>query len=386
MTSRAPWLSHYDPGVPPSLAPYPSRTLLDYVSDAARAHAESPAVLFKGASLTYADLERLSDACASAFAALGVRRGDRVGLLLPNCPQFLIAELGAWKIGAIVAPLNPTYTEAELEGPLREQGIETIVTLTRFYERIKRVQPKTPLTRVIATNIKEYFPPLLRFLFTLVRERKEGDRIALAPGDHAFAALLEAHRDHAAPRVALAPSDPAVLLMSGGTTGTPKGVVGTHAAYVMAGLQIKAWVQSALGDGNSPVMLPLPLFHVYGNVGVQSLALITRNVLALVPNPRDIKDVLATVTRVKPAFFNGVPTLYIAMLNHPDVRAGKVDFKSIRACFSGAAALMADTKQPAGAPRSRRSRPCGTWPSSTAAARASASPAARSSWPSACSR
>jgi long-chain acyl-CoA synthetase len=345
MTSRAPWLSHYDPGVPPSLAPYPSRTLLDFVSDAARAHTESTAVLFKGTALTYGELEQLSDACAAAFDALGIRRGDRIALLLPNCPQFVIAELGAWKIGAIAAPLNPTYTEAELEGPLREQGIETIVTLTRFYERIKRVQPKTPLTRVIATNIKEYFPPLLRFLFTLVRERKEGDRIRLAPNDHALSALLEAHRDRPVPRVTLAPSDPAVLLMSGGTTGTPKGVLGTHGAYVMAGLQIKAWVQSALGDGDSPIMLPLPLFHVYGNVGVQSLALMTRNVLALVPNPRDIGDVLATVKRVKPAFFNGVPTLYIAMLNHPQVRAGRIDFKSIRACFSGAAALMADTKQ-----------------------------------------
>jgi long-chain acyl-CoA synthetase len=345
MTSRAPWLSHYDPGVPPSLAPYPSRTLLDFVSDAARAHTESTAVLFKGTALTYGELERLSDACAAAFDALGIRRGDRVALLLPNCPQFLIAELGAWKIGAIAAPLNPTYTEAELEGPLREQGIETIVTLTRFYERVKHVQPKTPLTRVIATNIKEYFPPVLRFLFTLVRERKEGDRVRLASDDHALSALLEAHRDHTVPRVAVSPSDPAVLLMSGGTTGTPKGVLGTHGAYVMAGLQIKAWVQSALGDGDSPIMLPLPLFHVYGNVGVQSLALITRNVLALVPNPRDIGDVLATVKRVKPAFFNGVPTLYIAMLNHPRVRAGRIDFKSIRACFSGAAALMADTKQ-----------------------------------------
>jgi long-chain acyl-CoA synthetase len=91
-------------------------------------------------------------------------------------------------------------------------------------------------------------------------------------------------------------------------------------------------------------MLPLPLFHVYGNVGVQSLALITRNALALVPNPRDIPDVLATINKVKPAFFNGVPTLYIAMLNHPDVRAGKIDFKSIKICFSGAAALLADTK------------------------------------------
>jgi long-chain acyl-CoA synthetase len=345
MTARAPWLSHYDPGVPPSLAPYPTRTLLDYMSDAARQHPESPAVLFKGATLTYGELEGLSDACAAALADLGVRRGDRIALLLPNCPQFLIVEIGAWKLGAIVAPLNPTYTESELEGPLREHGVETIVTLTRFYERVKRVQPRTPLTCVIATNIKEHFPPLLRFLFTVVRERKEGDRIHLAAGDQALATLLAAHRGQAPQRIPLAPEDPAVLLMSGGTTGTPKGVLGTHGAYVMAGLQVKAWNQSVLGDGDSPILLPLPLFHVYGNVGVQSLALITRNVMSLVPNPRDIPDVLATVNRVKPAFFNGVPTLYIAMLNHPDVRAGKIDFKSIRVCFSGASALMADTKQ-----------------------------------------
>jgi long-chain acyl-CoA synthetase len=344
MTARAPWLSHYDPGVPPSLAPYPPRTLLDYVSDAARQHPESPAVLFKGATLTYGELEALSDACAAALADLGVRRGDRIALLLPNCPQFLIVEIGAWKLGAIVAPLNPTYTESELEGPLREHGVETIVTLTRFYERVKRVQPRTPLTRVIATNIKEHFPPLLRFLFTVVRERKEGDRIPLTAGDHALATLLAAHRGRAPQRIPLAPDDPAVLLMSGGTTGTPKGVLGTHGAYVMAGLQVKAWNRSVLGDGDSPILLPLPLFHVYGNVGVQSLALITRNAMSLVPNPRDVPDVLATVNRVKPAFFNGVPTLYIAMLNHPDVQAGKIDFRSIRLCFSGASALMADTK------------------------------------------
>jgi long-chain acyl-CoA synthetase len=341
---RAPWLAHYDEGVPPTLGPYPRRTLLDYLGDAAREHPGTPALLFKGARVSFAELERASDACASAFAALGIRRGDRVALLLPNCPQFLIAELGAWKLGAIVAPLNPTYTESELEGPLKEHAIGTIVTLTRFYERVKHVQPKTPLRRVIATNIKEHFPPVLRLLFTLVRERKEGDRIRLQPGDHDFAALLEAHRSAPRPQAEVTPDQPAVLLMSGGTTGTPKGVLGTHAAYVMAGLQIEAWNRSLLGAGESPIMLPLPLFHVYGNVGVQSLALITRNALALVPNPRDIPDVLATINKVKPAFFNGVPTLYIAMLNHPDVRAGKIDFKSIKICFSGAAALLADTK------------------------------------------
>jgi long-chain acyl-CoA synthetase len=344
MSTTAPWLAHYDPGVPATLAPYPNRTLVDYVADAARNQPNSPALLFKGAKVTYGELDRLSDTCAAAFAALGIRRGDRVGLLLPNCPQFFIAQFGAWKLGAIVAPLNPVYTEHELEGPLRDHGIETVVTLTRFYQRVKHVQPKAGVRRVIATSIKEYFPLLLRVLFTLFREARDGDRIRLKPGDHDFAHLLLVNRGHKPAPAVLSPADPAVLLMSGGTTGTPKGVLGTHGAYVMAGLQIKAWNTSALSGPEDVTFLPLPMFHVYGNVGVQALSFITGCAIALVPNPRDLTDLLATVRRVKPTFFNGVPTLYIAMLNHPLVKKGKIDFKSIRICFSGAAPLLADTK------------------------------------------
>jgi long-chain acyl-CoA synthetase len=344
MAIAAPWLSHYDPGVPATLAPYPHRTLVDCLADLARDHPKRPALLFKGATMTYGELDRLSDACAAAFAALGVRRGERVGLLLPNCPQFFIAEFGAWKLGAIVAPLNPIYTEHELEGPIREHGIETIVTLTRFYQRVKSVQPHTGLRRVIATNIKEHFPPLLRVLFTLVRETRDGDRIRLKPGDHDFAHLLLVNRGRRPSPSPPAAADPAVLLMSGGTTGTPKGVLGTHGAYVIAGLQEKAWNASASKGADDVAVLPLPLFHVYANVGAQSLALVNGSALALVPNPRDLPDLLATIRRVKPTFFNGVPTLYVALLNQPDVRSGKVDFKSIRLCFSGAAPLLAETK------------------------------------------
>jgi long-chain acyl-CoA synthetase len=340
----APWLAHYDEGVPATLAPYPDRTLVDYLADAARERPNRPALLFKGATITYGQLDRLSDACASAFAALGVKRGDRVALLLPNCPQFFIAEFGAWKLGAIVAPLNPTYTEHELEGPLRESGVETIVTLSRFYSRVKSVQKRTPLRRIISTNIKEYFPPVLRLLFTLLRETRDGDRITLAPGDHDFAHLLLVNRGRRPPAAPLAPSDPAVLLMSGGTTGTPKGVLGTHGAYVIAATQIKTWNASALRGSDDVSFLPLPMFHVYGNVGVQSLAIVQNSAIALVPNPRDLPDLLATVRKVKPTFFNGVPTLFNGLLNHPDVRAGKVDFTSIRLCFSGASALLAETK------------------------------------------
>ena len=343
--AAVPWFDHYDAGVPRTLVPYPNRTLLDYVSEAAKESPTAPAFLFKGATMTFGELERASDAFASALAALGIKRGDRLAILLPNCPQFFVAEFAAWKLGAIVAPLNPIYTEHELEGPLRENGIETIITLTRFYQRIKHVQPRTPVRRVIATNIKHYFPPLLRLLFTLFRERKDGDRVTIAPEDHDYSALLDAHRGSAPPKAAMTPDDPAVLLMSGGTTGVPKGVLGCHRAYVMTGLQVQSWTSSVLGTGDSVIMLPLPLFHVYANVGAQGLALVTRNPLALVPNPRDLPDLLATIRRVRPTFFSGVPTLYIALLSHPDVQSGKVDFKSIKICFSGAAALLAETKQ-----------------------------------------
>jgi long-chain acyl-CoA synthetase len=345
MPSSAPWLSHYDPGVPSTLAPYPNRTLVDYLADASREHPKRAALLFKGATVTYADLDRLSDACAAAFLSLGVKRGDRVALLLPNCPQFSIAQFAAWKIGAIVAPLNPIYTESELEGPLGEHGVETILTLTRYYRRIKHLQPRTPVRRVIATNIKEYFPPALRVLFTWFREKHDGDRVPVAPGDHDFAHLLLVNRGRRPPRCELQATDPAVLLMSGGTTGTPKGVLGTHGAYVMAGLQVKAWITSVASADGDVILAPLPLFHVYANVGTQSHAMVTHSPIALVPNPRDLDDLLATIRRVKPAYATFVPTLYISLLNHKDVQRGKIDFKSIKICLSGSSALLADTKQ-----------------------------------------
>src|SRR5204862_7692451 len=192
-----------------TLEPYPHRTLIDYLAEAARSRPARAALLFKGASITYGQLHRLSDVCAAAFQSLGVKRGDRVALILPNCPQFFIAEFAAWKLGAIVAPLNPTYTEYELEGPLRDHGVETVVTLTRFYERVKKVQPRTPVRRVVATNIKDYFPPALRVLFTLLREKHDGDRVSLAPGDHDLAHLLLVNRGRRASRPAIAQGDPA---------------------------------------------------------------------------------------------------------------------------------------------------------------------------------
>ena len=345
MNAQTPWLGHYDPGVAPTLSPYPGRTLLDYVSESAARDPNHPAILFKGSTITYGALERLSDACAAAFVELGITRGDRIALLLPNCPQFVIAELGAWKIGAILAPLSPLYTEAELEAALGESGAIAIVGLNRYYARLKHVQPRTSIRHVIATNIKDFFPPVLKLLFTLVREKRDGDRVTLRDGDRRLSSLLARHDGVRPTRAAITADDPAVLLMSGGTTGTPKAALGAHRAYTYTGIQIKNWNASVLRGKTDVCFVPLPLFHVYANVGIQSLAFVNGSTLALVPNPRDLKDLLATIRRVKPAFFSGVPTLFIALINHPDVQRGKVDFTSIRICFSGASALLADTKQ-----------------------------------------
>ncbi|HEV8396222.1 MAG TPA: long-chain fatty acid--CoA ligase [Vicinamibacterales bacterium] len=339
-----PWLAHYDSDVAPSLEPYPAKTLLDYLAALATDHGDKPALLFKGATVSYARLEAESDAFGAALAAMGVRKGDRVALLLPNCPQFLIAEFGVWKAGGIVVALNPTYSERELEQALDSTRASHIVVLTPFYERVKRVQGRTGVRHVIATSIKEYLPAALRLLFTLLKEKKEGHRITPQPGDPWMWDLVRSHLGQR-PSVPVGPDDRAVILSSGGTTGTPKGVVGLHRHYVAAGLQLYEWTKSAKKPWVDNIMLPLPLFHVYANVGVQPMAFVGPNPLSLVPNPRDIDDLLATIKRVKPAFFNGVPTLYTAILNHPDVRAGKVDLSSIKLCFSGASALMAETKK-----------------------------------------
>ena len=341
----APWLAHYDAGVPATLAPYPERTLLDDLAEAVVERPGAPALLFKGRTVSHGELDRASDAFAAALAGLGVAKGDRVALLLPNCPQFLVCELGAWKAGAVLVPLNPIYTEQELEGALARTGAETIVVLTPFYGRVKAVQPRTALTRVVATSIKEYLPPLLRVLFTLAKERKDGHRVRLGEGDLWLGDLLAGNARAPRPPVTVAPDDPAVILMSGGTTGTPKGVVGLHRHYAITGRQLGTWLQAGTTPWDDVLMAALPLFHSFANIGIQSVALRNHNALALVPNPRDLDDLLHTIAKTRPTAFSGVPTLFSAVANHPKVRAGRVDLSSVRVCFSGAAPLLAETKR-----------------------------------------
>ncbi len=339
------WLANYDDGVPSTLEPYPSRSLTDYLRESAGRWPDRPALLFMGSTITYRTVEEQSNALGAAFREMGVRRGDRVAICLPNCPQFLIAEFAAWKVGAIVCPFNPTYSEREMEDALQTTGAETVIVLNRFYGKVKSIQSRTSVKRVVATSIKEYLPWTLRFAYTVLKEKKEGERIDIAADDFRFGRLLRRFRRSTPPISDASLDDPAVILMSGGTTGTPKGVTGTHRGIVVAGHQLQAWLRPAMKEWTDKIMLPLPLFHVYGNTGVQSLAFINHNPIALIPNPRDLRSVLKEINEVQPAFICTVPTLLNGIMNHAMAREGKVDFRSIKLCFSGAAPLMAETKK-----------------------------------------
>ena len=172
MDNNKPWLQNYDKGVPATLQPYLNRTLIDVMRETAGLRPNHPALLFKGTKISYSELDRLSDAFAQALIAQGIKKGDRVAIVMPNIPQFVIAEFGVWKAGGVVACINPLYTEYELTHALNECGAETVIVMTMFYDKVKAVQSKTKVKRVIATNVKDYLPFIKRLLFTLFKEKK----------------------------------------------------------------------------------------------------------------------------------------------------------------------------------------------------------------------
>ena len=339
-----PWLLHYDKGVPASID-YPAVPLFHFLEEGARKYPDRPCTIFKGAVITYKEMDRITDQVAAALAGLGVRKGDRVGIFMPNIPQFVMAFYGILKAGAVVVAINPTYPPNEILTPLNDAGIEVIFAMSRFYKTVKVAQPNTRLRTVIVTNIKEALPPLMRALFTLTREKKGGDRIdQLETGDLWMQDLLAKYQPADRPKLKIGPEDTALFQYSGGTTGTPKGAVALHRNVVANTLQIKAWFVN-MEEGKEIVLMGIPLFHVYGMMAGMSFALASGASMVMIPNVRDLKDVLEHINKYHPTIFPGVPTLYNAINNHPDVIAGKYNLRSIKACISGSAPLMRETKE-----------------------------------------
>ncbi len=333
------WFEHYEPQVPRSIN-YPEASLYTLFNETAHKYSLQTASHFMGAEMTYHELLSQVHSFAAALAKLGLKKGDRVAIHLPNCPQFVIAYYAIFAIGAIAVPCNPMYVARELQHQLNDSGARAIITLTRFYKLVKNVQPQTGLRYLIVTSIKDYFPKLLGFLYTLAKEKKEGDRVDIESGDYSFVNLLAEHRGQMPPRVEVLTTDHAVFLYTGGATGVSKGAILQHRNLIANALQVKAWCTDYV-DGKESLLALLPFFHSYGMTTCLNLGLL--NGAKVIMMPRFVLgDVLKVIDRQKPTLFPGVPTMYVAINNAPNLQ--KYDIKSIRVCISGAAPLPVEVQ------------------------------------------
>jgi len=344
MTNR-PWFAHYDKGVPHSID-YPKAPLFHFLEESAQKYPAKPCTIFKGAVISYQEMNEITDRIAAALVDLGVKKGDKVGIFMPNTPQFVMAYFGILKAGGVVVATNPLYTPSEIEYQASDAGIEVMFVMTNFYKTIKAAQPKTKIKHLIVTNIKETLPPLLRVLFTLAKEKKGGFKIEgqLGKNEYWLQDLIAKYQPSARPKLDISSEDTALFQYSGGTTGISKGAVATHFNVIVNSLQIKKWMVN-INEGNEIVLMAIPLFHVYGMVAGMLFGMASGASLVMVPNARDLKDVLENIKKFKPTIFPGVPTLYNALNNHPDVVSGKYDLSSIKACISGSAPLLRETKE-----------------------------------------
>jgi len=337
-----PWLKHYDKNVPVSID-YPPVTLHYFMEENARKHPDSVCTIFKGARITYKEMNEITDRLAAGLAELGVKKGDRVGIFIPNTPQFVMAYYAILKLGGIVVATNPLYSGREIEHQVNDAGIEVMIVMSNYYKLVKEVQPKTRIRTVVVTNLKETLPPILSFLFGLTKEKKGGFRVQLEAGDIWMKDLIERHRPEDRPKTEVTTEDVALFQYSGGTTGVSKGAVATHRNLVANTLMIHSWMTNC-EDGKEIVLMAIPLFHVYGMVAGMCFAIRAAATMVMVPNPRDIKDVLDSIQKYKASVYPGVPTMYNAINNHPDVKAKKYDLSTIKACISGSAPLLRETK------------------------------------------
>lgn len=309
------WLKSYEPGVPHSIE-YPEISLYEMFQETVKQYSDLPALSFMGHEITYAGLQSQVEKLAAALEGLGVKKGDRVAIHLPNCPQFPIAFYAALSLGAIAVPCNPMYVARELTHQLNDSETKTIITLTSFYKMIKELQPKTTLKNIIAVNLEE-------------------DSVKIETDDYSFASLMKEYGGKQAQPVEVLPEDRAAFMYTGGATGVSKGAILQHRHLLANALQLKAWAPD-LKNGEEIFLSVLPLYHSYGLTLALNLPVLTGNKMVLLPR-FELRSVLQTIDREKPTRFPGVPTMYVAINNAPDLH--EYDLSSIKVCNSGAAPL-----------------------------------------------
>jgi long-chain acyl-CoA synthetase len=326
------WTTQYEPGVPARLS-YPDIVLPDLLTRSASEYPDRPAIRFYGRTITYGELNRLVNRFARALIRLGIREGAVVGLMLPNVPQTVIAYYGSLRAGAVVTMINPLYVEGEIEHQVRDSGCELLVALDQFYPRIRPLVERTGLKQVVMTGVEDFLPWLKRLLYPLKSLRAGERQVPPGPGVHRLRHILQGPDE--APAVRVSQQSVALLQYTGGTTGTPKGVVLTHRNLVCNTWQCRHWMPT-LRLGEETFLGVLPIFHVYGMSACQNLAVSLAASLVLLPRFQ-VSEVLETITRERVTVFPGIPAMYSAINNYQHL--DRFDLHSIRVCLSGAGPL-----------------------------------------------
>jgi long-chain acyl-CoA synthetase len=341
---QRPWIANYDPGVPAEVD-IPDEPLHLGLARAAQQYPERVAIRFYGRSITYRELDELANRFANALIGLGVASGDRVALLMPNCPQMVLAYYGGLRAGAVMVPTSPLYVESELEHQLKDAGASVVVCLSALFGRVQAVRQHLPqLRQVIVTNIKDFFPTRLRVLFSLTRERRDGHRASLPLDGSTFwlKTLLSRARTRD-PGVNVSGSDLALLQYTGGTTGVAKGAMLTHRNLLANTLQVRAWFNNlANPDGPDIVLGVLPLFHIYAMTTIMNFCIHGGGTMVLQPR-FVVDDVLKAIQRERPHILPGVPTMYMAINTAPNL--SHYSLRSLKGAISGAAPLPLEVQQ-----------------------------------------
>ena len=338
--SEKPWLRHYPESVSRRVF-FSEISLPEHLSIAARTSPHRPALLFEGFRMSYAELDRLVNRMAASLVSMGINKGDRVALLLPNLVSLVATHFAVLKIGGVVVMNNPLYTDRELIHQFNDSGAKLLVTLDLLADRMVRILPKTGVERIIHTSIGEYLPPLKRLFFPLVARRKKlGASVSPHPRVMSWKEMLK-KGGGGVPNVAISMQDTAVLQYTGGTTGPSKGAVLTHGNLSRQVDQLKAWFPEGR-YGEERFLGALPFFHIFGLSVVMHFSVAMGSAIILLPKP-DSDALLSAIGKFRPTFACMVPTMYIGLLKHPEIDS--VDMSSIEACFSGSAPLPLEVIQ-----------------------------------------
>jgi long-chain acyl-CoA synthetase len=320
---KKPWLKNYDFWVPAEMNP--PRQQLYHILQLASAHfKDRPATAFMGAQLTFGEVRSQVDRLATSLARLGIGKGDRIGIMLPNCPQYLISFFAIVRLGAIITNINPIYTPREVEMVARDSEMRAIIVLDLMAPIVLGVKQNTSIEHVVTTSLQEY-------------SASPGPVPPATEGTLAFRTLIAQVSEVQLPRVTINPEeDVAVLQYTGGTTGLPKGAMLTHLNLYTNTLQAYAWAGPLVQRGDERYLMVIPYFHIYGQT--VGLLLGAWNGAMQIPIPKFDPDLLIqAIKQYKPTFFPSVPTLYISMLNHPEIKTCGLEY--VRRFNSGSAPM-----------------------------------------------